>query len=102
MPRSWLQRAEARTAEIFGVDRELSVRDTAEACWRDEGEGDGSSSEEMDKDRILWIGDYGLAGMKLRVREKRFMRQQLPLLMPVDEVPAVRPSLKTILSHIIE
>ncbi|KAF8420660.1 hypothetical protein EV426DRAFT_611631 [Tirmania nivea] len=102
--RPWLKRAEERTMELFGAHGELSVHGgtgespnvgVVEGEVEEEGGGDGDA-EDTDKDRILWIGDYGLAGMKLRVREKEPVKQQQeqqPLLMPVDEEPAVTYSL---------
>lgn len=116
--RSWLKKAENATNEAFGKDGELDVRsgggggrkktrtETAnkrEKSLLEEGsegsEGNGDideysewDDENGDKHRILWFGDKKVAGIKVRVRERKFLRQnsqQQPLLMAADEEPAV-------------
>ncbi|RPB23027.1 hypothetical protein L211DRAFT_868846 [Terfezia boudieri ATCC MYA-4762] len=86
VPRPWLMRAEERTVELFGAYEAPSMRDTGECV----NVGDTGI---WDKDRILWIGDHGLAGLKVRVTGRGNMRQgqQQSLLTPVHIEPDVRP-----------
>lgn len=100
--RAWLGRAEEATNKRFGDEGELSMReenlgDGHGGRYGDGREVDGNpENEQEEQERILWIGEKKIAGLKVRVREKRFSRRQQPLLMATDEEPAVSTTTTTI------
>ena len=70
---------------MYGTSGDLAVRDLPR---HQAGEGssgrEGGGGEDGDGKRILWIGERGVAGVVVRVREKKLMRQvQQPNLMEV-------------------
>ncbi|KAF8421567.1 hypothetical protein BGX38DRAFT_1279992 [Terfezia claveryi] len=90
VPHTWLMRAAERTVELFGASEAPLMHDT------DESVNIVDDTGVWDKDRILWFGDHGLAGLKLRVTGRENLRQgqQQSLSTPVHTKPDVTYTLK--------
>lgn len=74
----------------------VTVEDGIVRVWRDwlrrqskRDRHDTTAHIQQDEDDVLWVNNKNIVGLKLRVREKKWNRPMLPVLMHRDEEGAV-------------
>jgi hypothetical protein len=74
----------------------VTVEDGIVRVWRDwlkrqskKDRHDTTTHIQQDEDDVLWVNNKKAVGLKLRVREKKWKRPMLPVLMHRDEEGAV-------------
>lgn len=74
----------------------VTVEDGIVRVWRDwlrrqskRDRHDTKAHRQQDEDDVLWVNNKKIVGLKLRVREKKWNRPMLPVLMHRDEEGAV-------------